>query len=78
MVGTHLYHTDHKRSVEKRYLNIAKKDNLLVTGGSDCHGLGKGRVLLGKVKIKYELVDKLKEAAENIKKGNRSNAAVKR
>jgi len=36
---------------------------LLMTGGSDCHGLGKKEVLIGKVKIPYELVEKLKEHA---------------
>ena len=34
---------------------------LLVTGGSDCHGLSKGKPLIGTVKLAYEHVEKLKQ-----------------
>ena len=40
--------------------------NLLVTGGSDCHGAAKPEVKLGSVKIPYELVEKLKEAKSKL------------
>jgi predicted metal-dependent phosphoesterase TrpH len=63
MRGIEVFHTDHPLSVVKKYEKIAKEHGLLVTGGSDCHGLGKGRVLLGRVKVPYSLVEKLKEAA---------------
>ncbi|MCK4462679.1 MAG: PHP domain-containing protein [Candidatus Omnitrophica bacterium] len=65
--GIEIYHTDHGLPSEKKYLKIAKENNLLITGGSDCHGLGKGRVLIGNVKIPYSLVEKLKEEANKIK-----------
>lgn len=61
--GIEVYHTDHKKTAVKRYEELAKQYNLLMTGGSDCHGLGKGRVLLGEVRVPYELVDKLREAS---------------
>ncbi len=67
--GIEIYHTDHRSSSEKKYLSIAKENNLLITGGSDCHGLGKGRVLIGNVKIPYSLVEKLKTEANKIKEG---------
>jgi hypothetical protein len=44
------------------YLSLAQKYNLLVTGGSDCHGRVKPEVKIGSIKIPYELVEKLKEA----------------
>lgn len=59
--GIEVYHSDHTHESEERYLALAKRYNLLVTGGSDCHGIGKGKVLMGTVKIPYELVEKLKD-----------------
>lgn len=58
--GIEVYHSEHKRTASERYKALAEKHNLLITGGSDCHGLGKGGVLIGKVKVPYELVEKLK------------------
>ena len=34
----------------------------LVTGGSDCHGMSKGKPLIGTVKLPYRHIEKLKEA----------------
>ena len=45
---------------------MAEENNLLVTGGSDCHGFAKARVLMGGVKVPYALVERLKEEAEKI------------
>ncbi len=61
--GLEVYHTDHKPALTSHYLKLAKDMGLLVTGGSDCHGLGKGKVLMGRVKIDYSLVEELKKAA---------------
>ncbi|OGW83331.1 MAG: hypothetical protein A2987_01120 [Omnitrophica bacterium RIFCSPLOWO2_01_FULL_45_10] len=65
--GIEVYHIEHKNSVVKRYESIARQHNLLMTGGSDCHGLGKGRILMGSVKVPYELVDKLRDEAKALK-----------
>lgn len=62
LMGIEVYHTDHPPAVSRRYEEIAKRHNLLMTGGSDCHGLGKGRVLMGSITVPYELVEKLKDA----------------
>lgn len=59
--GIEVYHSEHPLSAQIRYMSLAQHYNLLITGGSDCHGLGKGKVLLGKVRISYNLVEKLKE-----------------
>jgi hypothetical protein len=44
-------------------LRIADRLQLLVSGGSDCHGLSKGKPLIGTVKLPYRHVEKLKERA---------------
>jgi predicted metal-dependent phosphoesterase TrpH len=60
--GIECFHTKHSTAAAKRYLGIADKFHLLVTGGSDCHGFSKGKPLIGTVKLPYEHVEKLKEA----------------
>ena len=65
--GLEVYHTDHKSHVSMRYEAMAKDLGLMMTGGSDCHGMGKGRILMGTVRVPYELVEKLKEEAEKIR-----------
>jgi len=60
--GLEVYYPEHTKGMINSYLGLAKKYNLLVTGGSDCHGLAKPEIKIGSVKIPYELVEKLKEA----------------
>lgn len=60
--GIECFHTKHSTAVAEHYLEIADKYNLLVTGGSDCHGLSKGKPLIGTVRLPYQHVEKLKEA----------------
>jgi predicted metal-dependent phosphoesterase TrpH len=62
LMGIEAYHTDHPPATARRYEAMANQNNLLITGGSDCHGLGKGRVLMGAVTVPYELVERLKDA----------------
>jgi predicted metal-dependent phosphoesterase TrpH len=62
--GIECFHTKHPPSTSAHYLEIAKQFSLLVTGGSDCHGLSKGKPLIGTVKLAYEHVQKLKARAE--------------
>jgi len=61
--GIEVYHSDHPDSATIQYEKLAKRHGLLITGGSDCHGLGKGEVLMGKVKLPYKYVFELKRAA---------------
>lgn len=65
--GIEAYHSDHPSSASKYYVELAKKYKLLITGGSDCHGLSKGEILMGKVKVPYELVEELKRCAAKTK-----------
>jgi predicted metal-dependent phosphoesterase TrpH len=57
--GIECFHTKHPAATAEHYLQIAKKHALLVTGGSDCHGLSKGKPLIGTVKLDYVHVEKL-------------------
>ncbi len=58
--GIECFHTKHSTVMAERYLEIAEKYNLLVTGGSDCHGFSKNKPLIGTVKLPYAHVEKLK------------------
>ncbi len=58
--GIEAYYPEHSARVTKKYLEIAGDYGLFVTGGSDCHGMGRGKIALGNIKIPYELVEKMK------------------
>ncbi len=61
--GVEVYHTEHTKNDSERYLRFAKDNDLLITGGSDCHGpKRKGRILLGDVKVPYYFLEELKKA----------------
>jgi predicted metal-dependent phosphoesterase TrpH len=59
--GLEVYYPEYSEIVTDYYLQVAAKYDLLVTGGSDCHGDAKPDVKVGKVSIPYELVEKIKE-----------------
>jgi 3',5'-nucleoside bisphosphate phosphatase len=61
--GIECFHSKHSPSTSQRYMQLAGKHHLLVTGGSDCHGMNKGKPLIGSVKLPYQYVQKLKEKA---------------
>ena len=63
--GIECFHTKHSAGTSEHYLKIAKRFNLLVTGGSDCHGFSKGKPLIGGVKLPGEYLEKLLEAYES-------------
>jgi predicted metal-dependent phosphoesterase TrpH len=74
--GIECFHTKHSTVMAERYLEIAEKYDLLVTGGSDCHGFSKKAPLIGTVKLPYEHVEKL-FAAKKAADGKRRAIAVK-
>ncbi|MFH1791297.1 MAG: PHP domain-containing protein [Candidatus Omnitrophota bacterium] len=63
LMGLEVYHPEHSPSTVKHYEDMARQQGLLITGGSDCHGQGKSRILMGTVSVPYEIVDRLKAAA---------------
>jgi 3',5'-nucleoside bisphosphate phosphatase len=58
--GLECFHTKHTPLVSAHYLRLARDLGLAATGGSDCHGLSKGKPLIGTVKLPYEYVTRLK------------------
>jgi predicted metal-dependent phosphoesterase TrpH len=63
--GIECFHTKHSTKMSERYLEIAEKHHLLVTGGSDCHGFSKVKPLIGTVKLPYDHVEKMKAAKKS-------------
>jgi hypothetical protein len=63
--GIECFHSKHSAKMSKHYLSMAARLNLLVTGGSDCHGHSKGKPLIGGVKLPGIYLQKLKAAHQN-------------
>lgn len=61
--GIECFHTKHSTAMSEHYLEIADRFQLLVTGGSDCHGFSKGKPVMGGVRLHYEYFERLKAKA---------------
>lgn len=61
--GLECFHSKHSTATSNHYLQMADKYNLLITGGSDCHGMNKGKPLIGSIKLPYQHVTKIEEKA---------------
>lgn len=64
--GIEVYYPTHQTNVRKRYLRLAKEHDLVITGGSDCHGERKPDIKLGNITIDDNLVEKIKERRDNM------------
>ncbi len=65
--GIEVWHPDHNQANVEHYQELAQKNGLLVTGGSDCHGGRKaGMVFLGTVSVSYFYLAQLKRRAARI------------
>ncbi|MDR2395702.1 MAG: PHP domain-containing protein [Endomicrobium sp.] len=72
LAGMEVWHVKHTDSLVKKFLELAKEFNLLVTGGSDCHGPFKKDIpIMGRIKVPYYVLDDLKVA--NQKRSNKLN-----
>jgi predicted metal-dependent phosphoesterase TrpH len=65
--GIECFHSKHSTSTIRHYIEMADQYQLLVTGGSDCHGMNKGKPLVGSIKLPYEHVVKLRQRASERK-----------
>ena len=65
--GLEVYHSGHSEEDTNRYFQMTKDKGLLITGGSDCHGEKKLNILMGRVKLPIQYVDRLKDEVSNIK-----------
>ncbi len=71
--GIECFHSKHSPSHSRHYLQMAERYNLLISGGSDCHGMSKGKPLIGTVKLAYEHLEKMKAAAQRRKAAASAN-----
>ena len=60
--GIECFHTRHSTAASEHYLLMAEQYGLAITGGSDCHGMNKGKPLIGTLRIPYDYVARLKRA----------------
>ena len=59
--GIEVRHTKHNASHVARYSRIARQHNLLCTGGSDCHGDGRGDPVIGSVDVPISYFEAMRE-----------------
>lgn len=59
LAGIEVYHPDHDRAAQSRYLAVARGHGLVVTGGSDFHG-GGHHAPLGEVTVSNDAVQALR------------------
>jgi hypothetical protein len=62
--GIEAFYPLHSSGQRDTYLMLAEKYNLLVTGGSDFHGINTSHDVLGKVTLKEKYFQKLKDYCE--------------
>jgi hypothetical protein len=61
--GIEAYHSRHTDEQAATFRALARDRNLLVTGGSDCHGAIKGEApLMGSVQVPYECYERILDA----------------
>jgi len=69
--GIEVYHSKHTKEQSHYYAKVAMENNLLITGGSDCHGeLINGMPIVGDVTISMEELSSLKNKAAYNKMNN--------
>lgn len=59
--GIEVYYPSHSKKQTKLFKEYAEELGLLMSGGSDCHGELNGGPYIGNIKIRYELLKKIKE-----------------
>lgn len=59
--GIETLHPKHHTGQTLYYQEMARKLNLLETGGSDCHGARSGELMLGCMMVPYRLLESMKE-----------------
>ncbi len=57
--GIEAYHPDHSDQHTRQYLDLARREGLLVSGGSDYHGGAKPGVRLGRPRVPLAAVEQL-------------------
>lgn len=61
MDGIEVFHIRHNAGHVERYGTFAREHGLLISGGSDCHGDGRGDAVMGRVSVPRSAYDELAE-----------------
>lgn len=69
--GLEAYHPLHSPATARHYVDLAKRNNLIYTGGSDCHAR-KERILIGSQKVPYKSYKMLLQAKEKLAQKEKS------
>jgi predicted metal-dependent phosphoesterase TrpH len=67
--GIEVYHSDHSPEDESRYMELAKRYNLMITAGSDFHGERGGQVFhapIGARRVDISILQSLKGGRESL------------
>ena len=62
--GIEAYHSQHSKNDVNNYKNMARKFGVIFTGGSDCHGPRKGKILIGSQRVPYSVLEGLRKVKE--------------
>lgn len=63
--GIEAYHASHRQGDIDRYLNLARQHRLLVSGGSDYHGIENRYGVVGSQRVPYKYYQSMKEAKQS-------------
>lgn len=69
LAGIEAHHSAHDAETVHRYVELAHRLGLIVTGGSDFHGLDREGDQLGRANVPVDVVDRLAEARDRIRAG---------
>lgn len=59
--GLEAYHSQYSKGIVEHYINLSKKFGLIYTGGSDCHGRGYNKILIGTPKVPFSCLESLEK-----------------
>lgn len=62
LMGIEVYHTESSPAAERFYRQLARKNDLLMTGGSDFHSPAHSRLGIGHPRVPASLADSLRES----------------
>lgn len=67
VAGLEVYHSEHTPEQAEYYLEMARKNGLVITGGSDCHGSKSFRgLLIGSVRVPDYVLENLKKLKKTV------------
>ena len=66
LAGIEVYHSEHNSTARRFYLDYCRKNDLVVTGGSDFHSQTQTKAIIGEPKIQYSVLEKLKSKLKQV------------